>query len=51
MRKFHLVLRARRKAISEHACREFSIEHSAKAFLYAIWNVSGLRIEGEGAMS
>jgi len=29
-------IRARREAISEHACREFSIERSAKAFLDAI---------------
>jgi len=30
---------ARREAISEHACREFSIERSAKAFLGAITEV------------
>lgn len=29
-------IRTRREAISEHACREFSIERSAKAFLDAI---------------
>ena len=29
-------IRARREAISEHACREFSIERSAKAFLDTI---------------
>ncbi|RLG20716.1 hypothetical protein DRN74_04825 [Candidatus Micrarchaeota archaeon] len=29
-------IRARREAISEYACREFSIERSAKAFLVAI---------------
>jgi len=29
-------IRARREAISDHACREFSIERSAKAFLDAI---------------
>lgn len=29
-------IRARREAISEHACRQFSIERSAKAFLDAI---------------
>jgi len=29
-------IRARRDAISEHACREFSIERSARAFLNAI---------------
>jgi len=28
-------IRARREAISEHACSEFSIERSAKAFLNA----------------
>jgi len=33
-------IRARREAISEHACREFSIERSAKAFLDAIEAVS-----------
>jgi glycosyltransferase involved in cell wall biosynthesis len=32
-------IRARREAISEHACREFSIERSAKAFLDAIKEV------------
>jgi len=32
-------IRARREAISEHACREFSIERSAKAFLDAIRTV------------
>ena len=32
--------RARREAISEHACREFGIEHSAKAFLDAIRSVT-----------
>jgi len=33
-------LRARREAISKHACREFSIERSAKAFLDAIRSVA-----------
>lgn len=32
-------IRARREAISEHACREFSIDRSAKAFLDAIEEV------------
>lgn len=32
-------IRARREAISEHACREFSIERSAKTFLDAIEKV------------
>lgn len=32
-------IRARREAISEHACREFSIERSARAFLEAIASV------------
>jgi len=32
-------IRARREAISEHACREFSIERSAKAFFDAIKSV------------
>ena len=29
-------IRARRECVSEHGCREFSIERSAKAFLDAI---------------
>jgi glycosyltransferase involved in cell wall biosynthesis len=33
-------IRARREAISEHACREFSIERSARAFLEAIASVT-----------
>jgi len=33
-------IRARREAISAHACREFSIERSAKAFLDAIRSVT-----------
>jgi len=32
-------IRARREAISAHACREFSIERSAKTFIDAIKSV------------
>jgi len=37
-------LRARREAISKHACREFSIERSAKAFMDAIRAVTEERV-------
>jgi len=37
-------VRARREAVSEHACREFSIERSAKAFLDAIRAVTEERV-------
>lgn len=37
-------IRARREAISEHACREFSIERAAKAFLEAIRAVTEERM-------
>jgi len=36
-------IRARRNAISEHACQEFRIERSAQAFLVAIRAVMGER--------
>jgi len=39
-------IRARREAISEHACREFGIERAAKAFLDAIKAVTEERVCG-----